>query len=513
MELELQNEDIDSRLRCYCYCLLIPLFLLMSGKSFAQIDKPNIIILLADDLGYGDTGVYGAEKILTPNIDILAQQGMYFTDAHSPGSTCTPSRYAILTGRYYWRDRSVSEGGYGYATPRIKSTLTTLPEFLRENGYHTAAVGKWHLGLRWGLKKGTESVGKSGENIDFHKAIKDGPLQHGFDYYFGIPASLDMPPYVFIENDRTVGIPNVEKNPKNTLQWDRGGLMVPHWKDEAVGPTLIAKAESFIQDHIQQQPDRPFFLYFAASAPHTPAVPPDFIQGKSEAGTRGDMVAEFDWSVGKIVQLLDRLKLKENTLIIVTSDNGALTTGPKAWADEPLEKYDINHHGHTPNGILRGQKADIWEGGHRVPFIARWPSRIPDGSINRDVVSLVDLYATFANVLNDSVPPTAQDSYNILPALVGLKMDDQRVLIHHAERAGDLYAIRKGPWKLIEGRGSGGLSEPVELKPKEGEPAGQLYNLKTDLSESINLWNSRHKIVQQLRKSLFDKKSDGVNEN
>lgn len=489
------------------YVCLAVLLLMISGPIFAQqvADKPNIVILMADDMGYGDVGVYGSKQIPTPNMDKLADEGMYFTDAHSPGATCTPTRYALLTGRYYWRSNMDVRGGYGYATPRIEPDLTTLPEFLQQHDYRTAAVGKWHLGLQWGLENGAEWAGRNGENIDFHKPISNGPLQHGFEYFFGIPGSLDMPPYTFIENDRTVGIPSVEKEPKNTLQWDRGGLMTPDWKDEEVGPTLTEKAKAFIRTHSDKHSNRPFFLYFAASAPHTPAVPPNFIKGKSKAGARGDMVAEFDWSVGQIVQLLEELDLTDNTLLIVTSDNGSLTTGPAHWTGEPLEKYDIDHRGHKPNGVLRGQKADIWEGAHRVPFIIRWPDGMSSSGVNRDVVSLVDFYSTFSQILNETPPRESIDSYNILPLLNGENLTDRNALIHRAPRTG-LMAIRKGSWKLIDGRGSGGFTQPVEWVIQEGEPEGQLYNVDTDPSETINLWISHPKIVKELQGLLKEYK-------
>lgn len=491
------------------------LLILLTGDSFAQGNKkkPNIIILMADDLGYGDVGIYGSKKIHTPNMDHLAQEGMVFTDAHSPGATSTPTRYALLTGRYYWRSDMDVEGGYGYATPRLECEIQTLPEYLSDNGYHTAAIGKWHLGLQWGLEEGAEWAGENGENIDYHKPITNGPLQHGFDYFFGIAGSLDMPPWVFIENDCTVGIPSVEKDPKNTLQWDRGGLMPLGWRDEDVGPTFTKKAKEFIRSHQKKQPEMPFFLYFAASAPHTPCVPPDFIEGKSMAGARGDMVAEFDWSVGQIVQLLDELALEENTLLIVTSDNGALTDGPPHWGDPvDRQKYDVDHHGHAPNGVLRGQKADIWEGGHRVPFIIKWPGVVSKGTVNRDVISLIDFYATFTNILNEAAPKEALDSYNILPTLHGKALEERKPLIHRAPRSG-LFAIRKGSWKLIEGRGSGGFTQPIEWIIQRGEPKGQLYNLDTDLSESKNLWKSHNSIVKRLQNILNEYKDQNQNQN
>lgn len=492
-------------------CNLILIFVLLLCFFIAEVNaqqksKPNIIILMADDMGYGDVGVYGSQKIPTPYMDQLAGEGMIFTDAHAPGPTCTPSRYAFLTGHYFWRNEKESRGGFGYATPRIDREIKTLPDFLRNHGYTNALIGKWHLGLDWGLKHGADWAGNEGEYIDYHKPITDGPLQHGFDYFFGLAGSLDMPPYVFIENDRTVGIPSLDKEPRNTLQWHRGGLMVPGWRDEDVGPVLTQKALDFIRSHNESSPRQPFFLYFAASAPHTPCVPPDFIKGKSLAGQRGDMVVEFDWSVGQVLKLLDELGIRENTLVLVTSDNGALTVGPPHWGT-PLDKvkYDVNHNGHQPNGVLRGQKADVWEGATRVPLIASRPGVVPRGSVSRDPVSLVDFYAGFAAMLDSPVPATAIDSYNIYDALKGGKMDTKRILVHHSARG--LFAIRQGSWKLINGRGSGGFTQPVEWIVQQGEPEGQLYNLDTDMSETRNLWDSHPAIVEELLEQLQEYKN------
>lgn len=480
--------------------LLFPGIVSRSKMTSDIPTNPNIIILMADDMGYGDVGVYGAQQIPTPNMDSIARQGIRFVDAHSPGPTCTPTRYGILTGRYYWRSLKGSTGHYGYAGSRLDDEMVTLPEFLHSRGYRTGCIGKWHLGLDWGLEKGADKVGENGENIDFRKPIQGGPLDHGFDYYFGIPASLDMPPYCFIENKHTVDIPSVEKMPKNTLQWDRNGLMTPDWRDEQVGPELTKRAKEFIRNHVSNYPSSPFFLYFAGSAPHTPCVPPDFIEGRSSAGDRGDMVAEFDWTVGEISALLDELDLTENTLLIITSDNGALTTGPARWAEEPPENYDIDHRGHKPNDGFRGQKADIYEGAHRVPFLVRWPGKTPPDTVSEEVICFTDFYATFA-AINGAVVPQgeAEDSFNVLPAFQGQEIEDHPHL--HRSRTG-LYAIRLGPWKLIQGRGSGGFTQPVDPPIKEGDLEGQLYHLKSDPGEEENLWAEEPEIVRKLSRML-----------
>jgi arylsulfatase A-like enzyme len=315
-------------------------------------------------------------------------------------------------------------------------------------------------------------------------------LEVGFDYFFGIPASLDMPPYCFIENDRLVGKLSVEKDPYNTLQ--REGLMTPGWKDEEVGPTLARKSIAFIDEHA----DQPFFLYLPYQAPHTPCTPPDFIKGRSSAGVRGDMVTELDWMVGEILAALDKHQLRDKTLLIVTSDNGALTTGPARWSDEPSEKYDVAHNGHLPNGELRGQKADIYEGGHRVPFIASWPGKISAGQVNSNLVGLIDLMATCAELAGVNLPDNAgEDSVSMLPLFIQQGGVQREAIIHQTKSH---FAVRQGPWKAINGLGSGGFTAPAIVETQPSGPSGQLYNLDQDLSETKNLWAERPEIVEQL---------------
>jgi arylsulfatase A-like enzyme len=349
---------------------------------------------------------------------------------------------------------------------------------LKDAGYATACVGKWHLGFG------------DREKVDYSKPLRPGPLDVGFDYFFGIPASLDMPPYCFIENDQLVGELSVEKDPYNTLQ--RQGLMTPGWRDEEVGPTLTRKAVTFINNNA----DRPFFLYLPYHAPHTPCTPPDFIRGRSTAGVRGDMVTELDWMVGELMTALEKHQLREKTLVIVTSDNGALTTGPAKWADDPPEKYDIAHNGHLPNGNLRGQKADIHEGGHRVPFIAYWPGQIPAGQVNESLVGLIDLLATCADLVGSDLPDNAgEDSLSMLPHLLQEEGIQREMIIH---QTGSHFAIRQETWKLIDGLGSGGFTAPSTVEAKSGEPSGQLYDLDRDLSETLNLWSEYPEVVDRL---------------
>ena len=466
-------------------------------------NKPNIIFLMADDMGYGDLGCYGATQIPTPNIDRLATQGIRFTDAHAPSALCTPTRYGVLTGRYCWRTRLKKGVIYGHSKPLIKPDRLTVPSLLKQHGYKTACIGKWHLGFEWALKDKRKEHKEDGTNTDYTKPVKNGPLSYGFDYFFGIAASLDMPPYCFIENDRTVGIPSMEKHPYNTLQ--KKGFMPPGWKDENVGPTFIRKAVNFIEKNVKTRPNKPFFLYLPISAPHTPCTPPDFIKGRSSAGVRGDMVTEVDWTAGQILDTLDRLNISENTLIIVTSDNGALTVGLPDWANEPPAKYDIEHFGHTPNGTLRGQKADIYDGGHREPFIARWPGKIKPGSTSDELICLIDLMATCAAIVGAKLPDNAaEDSYNILPVLLDKKnhFPIREALVNHSGEG--MFSIRQGRWKLILGRGSGGFSIPTHIEPKPHQPQGQLYDLQADPAETNNLWAQNPQVVLRL-KNLLDK--------
>ncbi len=453
--------------------------------------NPNIIFIMADDMGYGDPGCYGAEKIPTPNMDRLAEEGTLFTDAHSASAVCTPSRYACVTGRYCWRTRLKSWVMYGHSPPLIEKDRMTVASMLKNHGYATAAVGKWHLGLGWhwtcDVPDSEQVFGKEfGDNIDYERPLTHSPNDVGFDYFFGIAASLDMQPYCFIENRHTVGTPIVEKDPYHPQQ--RPGLMVPGWRDDIVDMRHCEQACEFIENNAAQYPDKPFFLYLVTSAPHRPCVPPDFIEGASQAGKRGDMVALYDWVVGQVMETLDRLGIAGDTLMIVTSDNGA------RQAD-----YDGNDWGHKSCGDLRGQKADIWDGGHREPFIARWPGQVPAGQCNDELVGLVDLMATCADIVGADLPENAaEDSYSILPALVDTELGNpiREAIVHHS--GGGMYSIRQGPWKLILGLGSGGFSEPRHAEPEPGGPQGQLYNIEQDPQETTNLWLEKQDIVGRL---------------
>jgi arylsulfatase A-like enzyme len=460
----------------------------MGEKSY-----PNIVFILADDLGYGDVGCYGSEKIPTPNMDKIASKGVRFIDAHSSSAVCSPSRYSIITGRYSWRSQLKRGVLWGYSWPIIEKNRPTIASILKKRGYHTAAIGKWHLGLKWPTPnyQPIMNLMERMPNIDYTKSIKDGPISLGFDYFFGIPGSLDMHPYCFIENDHTVGIPSIMK--EQLYQQQIKGLMTPGWRDEEVDIKFTEKAKEFINNHVKEQNEKPFFLYFCASAPHRPCdVRPDFVIGKSEAGDRGDMVVLFDWIVGQIYQELERLGLLENTLLIISSDNGARATC-----------YNGKDYGHKSNGNWRGQKGDIWEGGHRIPLIVKWDGHILANQISDVPICLVDIFATISAVIEESISSgVAEDSRNMKNALIGNKTKEsiKEAMIHHSDIG--FFAIRNGDWKLIEGLGSGGFTEPKRKIARKGTPKGQLYNLRKDPKEQNNLWIDKLELVEELKQNL-----------
>lgn len=463
--------------------------------------RPNIVFIMADDMGYGDVGAFNPDsKIPTPNMDRLAAEGMAFTDAHSASSVCTPSRYSVLTGRYCWRTRLKHGVNGGYSLPLIDPARTTVASLLKRHGYTTAAVGKWHVGLEWQTTDGHEFDRENWEDtgdVDYRKPVLGGPLALGFDYFFGIAGSLDMPPYCFIENDRVVGPPTVEKAPYNPQQ--RYGPMTPGWRDEDCDPTFVEKAVAFIERSVEEQSERPFFLYLTPAAPHRPCVPPRFARGKSQAGPRGDAVWLVDWMVGQVMAAVERLGKAEDTLIIVTSDNGAR-----------LCDVDGLMHDHKSCGDLRGQKGDIWDGGHREPFIARWPAEIEAGTTSDAPACLGDFLATCADIVGDSLSGSeAEDSFSLLPLM---KQDEARferhAVVHHS--LSGMFSVREGRWKMILGLGSGGFSAPKEgYSVMPDAPAGQLYDMYDDRQEQHNLWNDHPGVVERLKGVLTVTKETG----
>ena len=447
------------------------------------------MIILADDMGMGDIGAYSASsKVPTPSLDTLAASGMRFTDAHSPSAVCTPTRYGLLTGRYAWRTSKKKGVLKGYSPLLIKPGRSTIASMLKEEGYATAAIGKWHLGL------GDEAV------TDYSKPLSPGPNDVGFDFFWGIPASLDMEPYTFVENNHITTAFEGEETPDSKKRREggdgfwRAGPIASGFVHEEVLPNITERSVAYIHEHAAKGADKPFFLYMPLSAPHTPWLPtPEFI-GKSGAGYYGDFAAQVDHSVGRIMQALNEAGVADNTIVIFTSDNGA------HWTLDDIAKW-----GHRANMDYRGQKADIFEGGHRVPLIVAWPGQVKADTQSDHLTTLTDLYATLAEVLGAGIgPEDGVDSETILPTLLG-RDGDQNVrsaVVHHSVRG--MFAIRDGDWKLIEGLGSGGFTKPASIEPEEGGPLGQLYHLASDPSEQINLYLERPDVVSRLT-GMLDK--------
>ena len=485
--------------RCFIVALLLLSFVLALPAAAAQ--PPNIVFILADDLGIGDAGCYNPDsKIPTPNIDRLAAEGMRFTDAHSPSAVCTPTRYGVLTGRYAWRTRLKSGVLWGYSRSLIEPGRLTVAQMLNKQGYRTACIGKWHLGFQ-----STEVAENGRPNdsskltadhphaVDYATQLRPGPVTVGFDYFFGIPASLDMYPYLYVENDRPVMRPTSELPGSRGRREGGGGFWragpaAPGFHPVDVLPKLAEQAVAWLG---AQTSDQAFFLYFPLSAPHKPYVPTPEFEGRSQAGYYGDFVVQVDSVVGGVMQVLDEHGLAENTLLIVTSDNGA------RWNAQDRLQFD-----HLANLSYRGQKADIWEGGHRVPFIARWPAQTPVATQCDQTICLVDLMATAASLADANLPAdAAEDSVDISSLLAGESEPVRAVTIHHSSIG--TFAIRAGRWKLIEGNlGSGGFSKPRRVLPQPDGPQGQLYDLVADPEETANRYAEQPEVVDRLSSEL-----------
>ncbi|TKG91947.1 arylsulfatase [Puteibacter caeruleilacunae] len=460
----------------------------------ADNNHPNIVYILADDLGYGDISYLNENsKITTPHLDQIASQGMVFTNAHTSSSVCTPTRYGILTGRYNWRSRLKKGVLGGYDKHLINTDRTTVADVAKKAGYNTACIGKWHLGMDWPVKPGTpaEKTPKGYNDygvIDFKAKIKNGPNALGFDYYYGISASLDMPPYIYIENDKTEGVPTTIK------AFHRKGLAHEDFEAIDVLPKIGEKSIEYIE---KQSKKKPFFMYIPLSAPHTPILPTKEWQGKSGINKYTDFVLMVDDVVGKITEALKKKGFDKNTLFIFTSDNGC---SPAARYHEILAK------GHNPSYIFRGHKADIYEGGHRVPFIVRWPGTVAEGTACKQTICTTDLLATVAGITDVKIDDaTGEDSYNMMPLLKQEKLDGdfREATIHHSIRGS--FAIRKGAWKLVMCPGSGGWSYPrpgrndnvIALMPKI-----QLFNIEADPGEQMNISDKFPKIVEEMQNLL-----------
>ncbi len=482
----------------------------------APARPPNVVIILADDIGYGDLGCYGATRVKTPHVDRLAAQGMRFTDAHAPSAVCTPTRYALLTGQYAWRHPPGSRILSGVAPLSIKPGSLTVPALLKQVGYATAAVGKWHLGLGDGP-------------TDYNREIKPGAREVGFDYSFIIPATGDRVPCVYVENGRVVGYDSkdpirvsygtpVGDEPTGKVRPDllklkpsqghdqtivngisrigyMAGGQAARWKDEDMADTLTGTAITFIEKH----KDQPFFLYFATHDIHVPRVPHPRFRGTSGCGTRGDAIQEFDASVGAVLATLEKLKLADHTLVVLSSDNGGVMD------DGYQDGAVADAHGHLCNGPLHGFKGGLYEGGTRAPFLARWPGHVPAGKTSNELLCLVDLLATVAALTGQKLPAEAgPDSFNQLPALLAVKPERpcRESLVIHGGRGS--LAIRQGPWKLIPaGARVGGGADPRAAAKAE------LYNLADDLGETKNLADQQPEKVKELTALLERLRTDG----
>lgn len=449
----------------------------LSAYAKAGTRNPNIVVILADDMGYGDAGCYNDNsKIPTPHLDQMAVEGMRFTDAHTPSAVCSPTRYGLLTGRYAWRT-DMKKGVLGaWDPPLIEKDRLTLASMLNQHDYHTACIGKWHLGWEWKTADGTalqigqvkhEARVRLAEAVDYTQALGGGAPGAGFDTYFGDDV-VCQPPYLWIENNRCMTQPT-EPLLESIRHGSSNGPATPGWDQAEVLPRMTEKAVQYIHERGKQ--DRPFFLYLALSAPHVPVMPNKPFVGKSVYGPYGDFVHQVDDIVGQISDALNQNGLAEDTLVIFTSDNGSFATPRK---------------GHAPNGELRGKKTQIFEGGHRVPFLVRWPGTIAGGSVNHQLVGVQDLMATVAAIVGHDLPAdAAEDSANLLPTMLNASKSVRQDLVHHS-RSGE-FAIRDGDWKLI----TDSNRKPVHL-----------FNIGNDLAEKNDRYDKHPEVVERLADKL-----------
>ena len=476
-------------------------------------DQPNIILILVDDMGYGDIGSYNPDsKIPTPNIDGLAEEGMRFMDAHAPGAVCHPSRYGLLTGRYPFRTNT----NVWPNEPVIDEGRTTVASLMKSEGYKTAMVGKWHLGFdESGARDRTGYSGNDGNNTsaayrqyEEDHVLSGGPVDVGFDSFFGIRASTDIPPYFYIRDDKIVAPPtdSVDDNFSGGIWtdiqgafWREGGI-APDMELVDVLPRFTEESIEVIEKHSSEGRDQPLFLYVAYPAPHTPWLPTEEFEGISNAGMYGDFMAMVDAEIGKILSATESANMSEETIVIFTSDNGPV------WYDKDKEYFD-----HDSQGGLRGMKGDTYEAGHRVPFIVRWPGVVEKGSKSNQTISFTDLMATLADITNIELPDDAgEDSFSLLPVLTGDHPENESIrppVVSISSRG--VRTIQTKEWKLIETLGSGGFTQPVSIEPQPEGPKGQLYNLAEDLEESNNLWNERPEIVERLKQKLSEYDRNG----
>ncbi|MEM7310593.1 MAG: arylsulfatase [Planctomycetota bacterium] len=480
---------------------------------------PNILIVLADDLGYGDVGCYNPEsKVPTPSLDALAAQGMRFTDAHSPATVCTPTRYSLLTGRQCFRTgyRGVFTGVGGPCL--IEPERLTLAELLREAGYRTAMSGKWHVGLTAYDADG-QPIHKGGleavQRIDYGRAFEGGPVDHGFDEFFG---TVSCPTtdwlYAYVENDRVPVPPTgrIDKAgyPKNPYTNDfRAGLAAPDFDASEVDLVFLERSRAFLRRHVEASPDEPFFLFHSMQAVHLPSIPAEAFRGRTEAGPHGDFLHEMDWIVGELLSELERLGVADETLVVFCSDNGP---------EVPTVIHMRKEHEHDGARPWRGVKRDQWEGGHRTPLLVRWPGRVEAGSVSEQPVSLTDLFATCAAIVGAELPnDAAEDSFNLLPALTGEAEGPLRPYLLSQTMSAKL-ALRRGDWKYLDHRGGAGSNyerdgewglKQYALPDTDPDAPGQLYNLAADPGETTNLYSEHPELVAELKALLDRTVADG----
>ena len=456
--------------------------LLGTVSLYAQKNKaPNIIFILADDMGYGDVAALNeACKIKTPNIDRIARQGVTFTDAHTSSSVSTPTRYGILTGRYNWRSNLKRGVLNGYSKALIPPGRTTMGTMLQRSGYETACIGKWHLGWDW------NNIEQGAGQVDFSKPITHGPTTLGFDYFYGFCGSLDMPPYVYVENDRptTSDVRVIEAN--GGFGFWRKGKIGSDFSHEDCLPNLTRRVVSYIGEKSKEE--KPFFLYFPLPAPHTPILPVKEFQGKSGLNAYGDFVMMVDWVVGEVMKAMEENGIAENTILVFTTDNGC----------SPQAKFpELEAKGHYPSYIYRGHKADLFDGGHRIPCLVQWPERVKPHTVDQ-TVCLTDFMATFAALTGQKLADNeGEDSYDLTPLLLkkNYKKTIREATVHHSIDGS--FTIRQGNWKLLLAPGSGGWSAP-RPGADQGLPAVQLYDMKADPGEKVNVYAEHPEIVTQL---------------
>ncbi len=502
------------------YHSLFPTLLAVLCSLATASEKPNVLLILADDLGYGDVSCYNSEsKVATPHLDRLAAEGMRFTDAHSPATVCTPTRYSIMTGRMAFR---TGYGGVfsGVGGPcLIEPERMTLAGMLRNAGYATAMFGKWHIGLTFTNAEGQpihkgdlESV----KQVDFGRAIPDAPIHRGFDHFFGTACcpTTDWL-YAFIDGDRVPVPPTGQLDqthlPKHDYSVDnRRGLIAPDFDLETVDLLFLDKSQKFLREHQRTKPNTPFFLFHSMQAVHLPSFPAKQFQGKTGAGPHGDFIYEMDWIVGELLRTLEELKMVDNTIVVFASDNGPETISILSM------RRDYQHDGARP---WRGVKRDAWEGGHRTPFVVRWPGKIAAGTVSDQLLSLTDLMATCAAITDVKLPEdAAEDSFNMLPVLLGTQGSDS-VRPYLLEQTWTLkMSIRQGQWKYLDHRGSGGNNydsegrgsmKPYALPEKEPDAPGQLYDLSTDPGETTNVYSHHPEIVANLKGLLDASRASG----